>query len=240
MVRLKLSSMPWLTRYAGEDLGPVPHIVVLGSCKVGNFVVSTPVLCGLRNRFPDAVIGFVGSDVTADFERAIPQLDWRCSWDDPSPGAGFRLLQVLEQQRSNHGDVQLALNLDGFNPVTCSLVPWLEPRYVAGGSLNQNRRRDLAWGDHPRQRFWLIQTGTILSYSLSRSLQHKLHCWCFASWRGFMTVIPGVFHCQPLTLVLMSPILIHCTTARATDGHFVIGALFWMKPGVEDGVWLGW
>ena len=153
MVRLKSSSMPGLTRYAGEDLGAAPHIVVLGSCKVGNFVVSTPVLRGLRHRFPDAVIGFIGSEVTADFERALPELDWRCSWDDPNAGAGLQLVQLLEQQRSRYGDVQLALNLDGFNPVTCSLVPWLQPRYVAGGSLTHNRRRELAWGDHPRQRF---------------------------------------------------------------------------------------
>ena len=46
-----------------------------------------------------------------------------------------------------------ALNLDGFNPLTCSLVPWLEPVFVAGGSLSANRRRDLPWGEHPRQRF---------------------------------------------------------------------------------------
>ena len=79
--------MHGLIRYAGEDLGAAPHIVVLGSCKVGNFVVSTPVLRGLRHRFPDAVIGFIGSEVTADFECALPELDWRCSWDDPTAGA---------------------------------------------------------------------------------------------------------------------------------------------------------
>ena len=72
-----------MQRYGGEELGSSPHIVVLGSCKVGNFVVSTPVLRGLRNRFPDAVIGFIGSEVTADFERAFWGIDWRCSWDDP-------------------------------------------------------------------------------------------------------------------------------------------------------------
>ena len=32
-------------------------------------------------------------------------------------------------------------------------MPWLEPLYVAGGSLSANRRRDLPWGEHPRQRF---------------------------------------------------------------------------------------
>ena len=55
-----------MRRYAGEDLDNCPHIVVLGSCKVGNFVVTTPTLNGLKSRFPDASIGFIGSDVTAE------------------------------------------------------------------------------------------------------------------------------------------------------------------------------
>ena len=112
-----------MQRYSGEHLGSAPHIVVIGSCKVGNFVVSTPVLRGLRARFPDAVIGFIGSEVTADFERALPSLDWRCSWDDTSPGSGLRLQQTLVEQRQRHGPVQLALNLDGFNSLTCSWCP---------------------------------------------------------------------------------------------------------------------
>ena len=85
---------------------------------------------------------------------------------------GLQLLQFLEQQRSRYGDVQLALNLDGFNPVTCSLVPWLQPRYVAGGSLTHNRRRDLAWGDHPRQRFLGDPDWVARILGSLRSLQH--------------------------------------------------------------------
>ena len=219
MVRFKFLSMSWLMRYAGEDLGSAPHIVVLGSCKVGNFVVSTPVLCGLRNRFPDAVIGFIGSDVTADFERALPELDWRCSWDDSSAGAGLRLAQVLEDRLSLHGDVQLALNLDGFNPVTCSLVPWLRPRYVAGGSLTQNRRRDLTWGDHPRQKFladpdW--DSPTFLDrYRDYFSTNYIAELFCQLAW------VQDYVDCRSIALPAVDPdfdvpdILIHCTTARA-------------------------
>ena len=66
-----------MRRYAGENLDNCPHIVVLGSCKVGNFVVATPALNGLRSRFPDAIIGFIGSEVTADFEQSHPSIDWR-------------------------------------------------------------------------------------------------------------------------------------------------------------------
>ena len=211
--------MSCLTRYAGEDLGSAPHIVVLGSCKVGNFVVSTPVLSGLRNRFPEAVIGFIGSDVTADFESAMPQVDWRCSWDDPTPGAGLRLLQMLEQQRSLHGDIQLALNLDGFNPVTCSLVPWLQPRYVAGGSLNHNRRRNLAWGNHPRQRFLADQDWDhpdfLARYTNYFRTNYIAELFCQLAW------VHDHVDCRQISLPAVEPdfdvpdILIHCTTARA-------------------------
>ena len=72
--------MPSLQRYGGEALPDSPHIVVLGSCKVGNFVVSTPVLQGLKARFPGAVIGFVGREITVEFEAAHPAIDWRHSW----------------------------------------------------------------------------------------------------------------------------------------------------------------
>ena len=123
--------MTGMKRYSGEHLGSAPHIVVLGSCKVGNFVVSTPVLRGLRSRFPDAAIGFVGSELTVDFERALPGLDWRCSRDDPSAGSGLRLQQTFAEQRQRYGPVQLALNLMALT-LTCSLVPWLEPFFVAG------------------------------------------------------------------------------------------------------------
>ena len=76
-----------MERYNGEHLGRNPHVVVLGSCKVGNFVVSTPVLRGLRARFPDAVIGFIGSEVTADFGQLY--LAWI--------GAAVGMIPVLVQ-----------------------------------------------------------------------------------------------------------------------------------------------
>ena len=208
-----------MQRYSGEHLGLAPHIVVIGSCKVGNFVVSTPVLRGLRARFPDAVIGFIGSDVTADFERALPSLDWRCSWDDTSPGSGLRLQQTLVEQRQRHGPVRLALNLDGFNSLTCSLVPWLEPLYVAGGSLSANRRRDLPWGEHPRQRFLADPDWDSLAfqqrYADVFSSNYVAELFCQLAWVQD--------HVDPRSIELPSSdppfavpdLLIHCTTARA-------------------------
>ena len=210
--------MTSMQRYSGEHLGSAPHIVVLGSCKVGNFVVSTPVLRGLRARFPDAVIGFIGSEVTVDFELALRSLDWRCSWDDPRPGSGLLLQQTIADQRHLHGPVKLALNLDGFNPITCSLMPWLEPVYVAGGSLSANRRRDLPWGEHPRQRFladpdW-DSPAFQKRYSNVFSSNYIAELFCNLAWVQD--------HVNPMAIELPSAeppfhvpdLLIHCTTAR--------------------------
>ena len=211
--------MTGMQRYSGEHLGAAPHIVVLGSCKVGNFVVSTPVLRGLRARFPDGVIGFIGSEITADFERALSMLDWRCSWDDPSVGSGLRLQQTFVEKCQRHGPVQLALNLDGFNPLTCSLVPWLEPVYVAGGSLSANRRRVLPWGEHPRQRFladpdW-DSPAFVQRYADVFTSNYIAELFCQLAWVHDHVDSTGIelpFADPPFAV---PDVLIHCTTARA-------------------------
>lgn len=212
-------SMSPMQRYAGEDLGDSPHIVVLGSCKVGNFVVSTPVLHGLRARFPDAVIGFIGSEVTADFERELAPLNWRCSWDESQPGAGLGLQQHLSDQCQRHGAVALAVNLDGFNPVTCTLVPWLQPRFVAGGSLKTNLRSPLPWGDEPRQRF--LADPDWDSQEFLERYSDVFHSNYIAELFCQLAYVADFVDCKNIRLPSQEPpfavpdLLIHCTTARA-------------------------
>ncbi|CAK22557.1 Distantly related to Glycosyltransferase of family GT9 [Synechococcus sp. WH 7803] len=210
-----------MQRYAGEHLGVAPHIVVLGSCKVGNFVVSTPVLHGLRERFPDAVIGFIGSEVTADFEAADPCINWRMSWDAPT-GQGDALYGVakeLSQRRQAHGPVALAVNLDGFNPVTRVLASFLEPLWVAGGALDASRRRDLPWGDQPSQAFMGDPDWDSLAF-----LERHQHLFKSNYIAELFAVLAGVAdYCDPTAIRLQASapsfavpdVLIHCTTARA-------------------------
>jgi ADP-heptose:LPS heptosyltransferase len=208
-----------MLRYAGESLGPAPHIVVLGSCKVGNFVVSTPVLAGLRARFPDATIGFIGSEVTAALEAASDAIDWRESWDDPTPGAGLLLQQNLEAHRERHGPVALAINLDGFNPVTCTLVPWLRPGYVAGGSLTRDLRRTLPWGPLPQQRFladadW-DSTAFLERYHDTFASNYIAELFCQLAFVADHAEATAIVLPQEPPGFAVPDLLIHCTTARA-------------------------
>ena len=150
-------------RFDGRDLGQAPHIAVLGSCKVGNFVATLPLLRLLRRRYPQARIDFWGSEATADFEQALcgdgQPLDWRISWDQPDAEEASEqdrlgsIASAARQRKKVAGTLDLAINCDGFNPLTQTLTSWLQPTWVAGGSLRADGRTALAWGDLPQQRF---------------------------------------------------------------------------------------
>ena len=204
-------------RYGGESLGESPRIVVLGSCKVGNYVKSTPLLRGLKQRWPAATVDFLGSGVTADFEAGCAWIDWRHSWDDSAPGAGLALQQALAQRTTSAGPVDLAINLDGFNPATQTLTAWLRPRYVAGGSLTANLRRELPWGELPQQRFladpdWDSQA-FLERYAGVFQSNYIAELFCRLAF------VETDFHAIELPSgdpgFAVPDVLIHCTTARA-------------------------
>ena len=206
-----------MQRYAGESLGDAPRIVVLGSCKVGNFVVSTPLLRGLQERWPGAMVDFIGSAVTADFETNCPWIDWRCSWDSRDTSAGLGLFQSLAQRREQYGPVDLAINLDGFNPVTQVLASWLRPEFIAGGALTSDLRNSFPWGDKPQQRFldepdW-DSTAFLKRHSNWLSSNAISELFCRMAW------IETDVHAVALSSIAPSfsvpDVLIHCTTARA-------------------------
>lgn len=156
---LPLTPVTSVQRYDGRDLGSTPHIAVLGSCKLGNFVVTLPLLRLLRQRYPGACIDFWGSEATQDFEIALcadsQPLNWRISWDQPSPEEGMlqTLARAAREREQTAGRLDLVINCDGFNPLTQTLCSWLRPHWVAGGSLRADGRSSLTWGDAPQQRF---------------------------------------------------------------------------------------
>ena len=212
---------PRVQRYDGRPLGPSPHIAVLGSCKLGNFVVTLPLLRALRRRHPAARIDFWGSEATADFEQALcsgeaPLLNWRISWDQAAPDAWQQLAAAAVER----GAPDLVINCDGFNPLTQVLASWLRPTWVAGGALTANGRRELPWGEHPYQRFladrdwdapeFVERYGGLFQSNYIAELLCRL---------AFVEPTPEELAQIELPWVeppfAVPPLLIHCTTTRA-------------------------
>ena len=142
-----------MQRFSGQDLGSNPHIAVLGSSKIGNFVVTIPLLKALSLKYPDSVIDFWGSELTKDFECALPFISWRMSWDLDSSSKLDDLAIAYSQRLNDAGPFDLVVNCDGFNPVTQVLSSLLRPRYAAGSVLSDNLRSELPLGNHPNQLF---------------------------------------------------------------------------------------
>ncbi len=149
--RTLVTTEPSGRRYGGEDLGPTPRIAVFGSTKLGNFVVTTPLLRGLKERWAGARTDFYGSPVNRAFETACPWIDWRT---DIFPARDDRLEEIRETMagRTRDRPYDLAVNCDGFNPYTTKLVTLSGARFLAGNALAPDLSDRLATGDHPWQR----------------------------------------------------------------------------------------
>ena len=163
------------------------HIAVLGSCKVGNFVASLPVRL-LRRRYPKAQIDFWGSEATADFEQAL------CVEGQPSIGespgmsplatetmrsADWRRSPTPLAAKGGGGLIDLAINCDGFNPLTQTLTSWLQPIWVAGEVCARTGGRHWHGATYPNSASLLIDwdspafsplRGTVLSNYIAELL----------------------------------------------------------------------
>jgi hypothetical protein len=115
--------------------------------------------------------------------------------------------------------VALALNLDGLNPVTCTLVPWLSPTYTAGGSLTANLRRSLPWGDEPQQRFladpdW-DSPAFQARYQGVFSSNYIAELFCHLAYVSAYSDPTAISLPSDEPPFVVPDLLIHCTTARS-------------------------
>ncbi len=145
-----------MERYKGQDLGPAPHIAMLFSDKLGGFVVLTPLMRGLKERFPRATMDYFGGERTAELEAGCRFIDWRYSLfgrDDSLAG----LPAAIDQRQQAAGLYDLAVNLD-LEPTTAFAVPLLNPRYLVGYSIRADGRGPIPEENDARGRlqtdFW--------------------------------------------------------------------------------------
>ena len=116
--------------YGGEDLGPRPHVAVVFCDKVGALVVASPLLRGLRERYPDLILDYFGGERMRELEEASRLVDWRYSLFGPAR-ALEDLPASLDERRKIAGDYALAINLE-FDPIAARACGLIRPRFMAG------------------------------------------------------------------------------------------------------------
>ncbi|NEQ50315.1 MAG: glycosyltransferase family 9 protein [Leptolyngbya sp. SIO3F4] len=141
--------------FSNEPLRPQPHIAVLSSSKLGNFVITTPLLRGLKEKYPDCSLDFFGSNLTQGFEVACSYIDWRTSiLPDAEPFLTYLSAQIA-QRRQEAGAYDLVINCDEFNELNSTLIRLLAPHFLVGGATDDVFCQQFDYASHPVQRMLL-------------------------------------------------------------------------------------
>jgi len=114
--------------FSNQPLGQSPHIAVLGSSKVGGFIVLTPVLRGLKEKYRFCTIDYFGSSTTKSLEQVHRDIDWRCSLECSSES----LLKTVESRKYFYGKYDLVINCDCLDTKRIIILNNLDATFVAG------------------------------------------------------------------------------------------------------------
>jgi len=131
-------------RFGDQRLRDAPHLAVLFADKIGGFVCATPLLRGLKEKYPGAVLDYFGGERTAELEAACPYVDARYSLYGRL-GALRTLPAFVGEREAGAGPYDLAINFD-LNAVNAVVAALLDPRYVVGRCYAPDGRRELPLG----------------------------------------------------------------------------------------------
>jgi len=138
--------------FSDQTLRPKPHIAIFSSSKVGNFAIITPLLRGLKEKYPDCTLDFFGSEITKDFEIHSPYIDWRFSLYSKLPAFLEVFTEAVRERRQIAGSYDLAINCDEFSEINLVMVTALRPTYIAGAGLSTDFSKRLDTSEDPVQR----------------------------------------------------------------------------------------
>ncbi|MDX2273118.1 MAG: glycosyltransferase family 9 protein [Cyanobacteriota bacterium] len=141
-----------MQRFANQPLRPQPHIAVFSSTKVGNFVVTIPLLRGIKEKYPGCVLDFFGSEITHDFEVHSPYIDWCFPLYSKRSDFLEALSNSFKQRVEQAGVYDLAINCDEFSELNLVAVTAIRPLYIAGAGLTLDFRGKLHSGDDLTQK----------------------------------------------------------------------------------------
>ena len=138
--------------FANQPLRSNPHIAIFSSTKIGNFVAITPLLRGLKEKYPHCTLDFFGSEITKDLEIYCPHIDWRFSLYSQRSDFLESLTQAVRDRRQVAGDYDLAINCDEYSEINLVTITALRPKYIVGGALSVDFRLKLDTRHDPVQK----------------------------------------------------------------------------------------
>jgi ADP-heptose:LPS heptosyltransferase len=132
-----------MKRFTDQPLRPRPHIAVLFYDSIGDFVVVTPLLRGLSEKYPGCVVDYLGGERTRELEAASPLINSRYSLFG-GPGALAGLPGYVAERVAAAGPYDLAINCEA-HPAARLASHFLAPHFVVGPAYAEDLRGDLPY-----------------------------------------------------------------------------------------------
>src|SRR5581483_5252661 len=132
-----------MERFDDQPLRPAPHLAVVFYDSIGDFVVATPLLRGLREKYPGCTLDYFGGERTRELEEASALLDSRVSvFGNPAGLAG--VAGYVAERVAAAGAYDLAVNCEA-HPAARLALSLIAPRYVVGPAYTDDLRAELPY-----------------------------------------------------------------------------------------------
>lgn len=138
--------------FRDQPLRECPHIAVFSSSKVGNFVVTIPLLRGLKRKYAGCVLDFYGSETTAELEAGCEHIDFAFALYSKREDFLEGLTAAVRERIELAGPYDLAINCDEFSELNLVAVSAVRPQLIAGAGLTRDFRERMDPGDDVVQR----------------------------------------------------------------------------------------
>jgi heptosyltransferase III len=164
-----LASERGMERFTDQPLRAPPHIAVVFYDSIGDFVVATPLLRGLHEKYPGCTVDYIGGERTRELEAASRLVASRYSLFGDADGM-CGLPSYVAERRLAAGPFDLAINCEA-HPAARLALQFLAPRYVVGAAYTPDLRADLPhpptqldtlWGERWNAADLLTRYGDVL------------------------------------------------------------------------------
>ncbi len=197
-----------MTWFDNQPLSERPHIAVLFYDALGDFVIITPLLRGLKEKYPNCTLDYFSGERTRELEEALPYIDSRFSVFG-NPGGTPALLEYIARRRAEAGEYELVINCD-FHPTLAFVAHLLQPNYVVGRCFRDDLREEVPRAEGKRhqlyEEYWSAPD-LLQRYSDILTSTYIGEIWCrmaFVETDFFRTEVPTQDPERPIPDILIA------------------------------------